>query len=162
MSAFLVRHAKAGSRHRWDGDDRHRPLSTAGWRQAEGIARRLAHEQVTSLWSSPSRRCVETLEPLAADAGLEIIADDRLAEAAGLSEVLELLRNAGDGAVLCSHGDVVPDVVDGLMQRGATLRRRTRLAQGQHVGPSARRRRRHRAARRAAARLTVDRKRDER
>ena len=121
MSAFLVRHAKAGSRHRWDGDDRHRPLSNAGRRQAEGIARRLVHEQVTSLWSSPSRRCVETLEPLAADAGLEIIADDRLAEAAGLSEVLELLRNAGDGAVLCSHGDVVPDVVDGLMQRGATL-----------------------------------------
>ena len=121
MSAFLVRHAKAGSRHRWDGDDRHRPLSSAGWRQAEGIARRLGHEQVTSLWSSPFRRCVETLEPLAASAGLEIIADNRLAEAAGLSEVLELLRNAGDGAVLCSHGDVVPDVVDGLMQRGATL-----------------------------------------
>ncbi len=121
MSAFLVRHAKAGSRHRWNGDDHHRPLSGPGWRQAEGIARRLVHEQVTSLWSSPSRRCVETLEPLAASAGLEIIADNRLAETAGLSEVLELLRNAGDGAVLCSHGDVVPDVVDGLMQRGAKL-----------------------------------------
>ena len=121
MSIFVVRHAKAGSRHKWEGDDRQRPLSNAGWRQAEGIARRLADEKVTSLWSSPFRRCVETLEPLAAHAGLEIAADDRLAEAAALSEVLDLLRAAGDGAVLCSHGDVVPDIVDGLIRRGATL-----------------------------------------
>ncbi len=121
MSAFLVRHAKAGSRHKWEGDDRQRPLSTAGWRQAEAIARRLADEKVTSLWSSPFRRCVETLEPLAARAGLEVTSDDRLAEAATLSAALDLLRTAGDGAVLCSHGDVVPDLVDGLIRRGATL-----------------------------------------
>lgn len=121
MSAFLIRHAKAGSRHKWEGDDGQRPLSNAGRRQAEGIARRLADETVTSLWSSPSRRCVETLEPLAAQAGLEVTSDDRLAEAASLSGALDLLRTAGDGAVLCSHGDVVPDLVDGLIQRGATI-----------------------------------------
>jgi 8-oxo-dGTP diphosphatase len=121
MSAYLVRHAKAGRRSEWRGDDRLRPLSKAGWRQAEAIAERLGDEKITGLWSSPFTRCVQTLEPLAQRTDLLIAHDERLSEAARLADALALLRAAGDGAVLCSHGDVVPDIVDGLIQHGAEL-----------------------------------------
>ena len=42
MSIFVVRHAKAGSRHKWDGEDVERPLSEAGRRQTAAITERLA------------------------------------------------------------------------------------------------------------------------
>ena len=82
MSIFVVRHAKAGSRHEWDGDDdTERPLTKPGRRQAAALAARLAGEQVTGLWSSPYVRCVQTIEPLAEVLGLDIVTDPRLAEA---------------------------------------------------------------------------------
>ena len=119
---FVVRHAKAGRRSEWVGDDELRPLSKAGWRQAEGIAERLADEHVTGLYSSPYVRCMQTLEPLAKRLGLTVLADERLAEGASLTDSLALLAEAGPGAVLCSHGDVIPDLLGGLVRRGAELR----------------------------------------
>jgi len=119
---FVVRHAKAGRRSAWVGDDAVRPLSKAGWCQAEDIADRLAGEHVTGLYSSPYLRCVQTLEPLAKLLGLAVIADDRLGEGSSLEASLALLAEAGPGAVLCSHGDVIPDLVGGLVRRGAELR----------------------------------------
>ncbi len=121
MSTFLVRHAKAGSRRHWPGDDRERPLSIAGRKQAEAIADRLAQEGVTGLWSSPYRRCIETLEPLAERVGLGVKLDDRLAEGTPFEDTLALLREAGDGAVLCSHGDVIQAVIEALVWRGTVL-----------------------------------------
>lgn len=118
---FVVRHAKAGSRHKWDGDDRERPLSAAGWRQAEAIAERLADEPVTALVASPFVRCVQTLEPLAERLGLTVRADGRLAEGASFEDSLALLVESGPGAVLCSHGDVIPELVGAIMRRGAEL-----------------------------------------
>ena len=38
MTVYLVRHAKAGSRKGWSGDDEHRPLSKAGRAQARAPA----------------------------------------------------------------------------------------------------------------------------
>ncbi|HEU4841651.1 MAG TPA: phosphoglycerate mutase family protein [Ilumatobacteraceae bacterium] len=120
MSIFVVRHAKAGSRHEWDGDDdTERPLTKPGRRQAAALAARLAGEQVTGLWSSPSVRCVQTIEPLAEVLGLDIVTDPRLAEGAALTGILELFHDLPDGAVLCSHGDVIPDLLDALVRRGA-------------------------------------------
>ncbi len=118
----MVRHAKAGSRHKWDGDDRERPLSGAGRRQAAAITERLAGEHVTGLYASHYARCVQTLEPLGKRLGLDVVADARLAEAASFESTLELLAEAGDGAVLCSHGDVIPDTIDALVRRGLDVR----------------------------------------
>ena len=38
MPLYLVRHAKAGSRHDFDGSDRDRPLTNSGRRQASALA----------------------------------------------------------------------------------------------------------------------------
>lgn len=119
--AYVVRHAKAGDRQSWPGDDHVRPLSKKGWAQAEALAHRLAGAGVTALVSSPFTRCVQTLEPLADRLGLEIATDDRLAEGARVAASLELLAEAGAGAVLCSHGDVVPDLIAALERRGMVV-----------------------------------------
>ena len=121
MSIFVVRHAKAGSRDSWDGDDLLRPLSKAGRQQAEAIADRLVSEDVRSLWSSPFQRCIDTLAPLGRRLGLDVISDRRLAEGGTFEQALQVLDDAGDGAVLCSHGDVVPDLIEALARRGTKL-----------------------------------------
>lgn len=124
MPLFLVRHAHAGSRHKWDGPDELRPLSRRGRDRAEEIAALLGDEPIERVLSSPLVRCVESVEPLAAKRGLEVEAVDALREGARLAESIGLVEDlaaAGTTAVLCSHGDVIPDVLTGLARRGARL-----------------------------------------
>jgi phosphohistidine phosphatase SixA len=121
LSIFVVRHAKAGSRRDWDGDDTERPLSKGGRRQAAAISGRLAREAVTGLWSSPYVRCVQTLEPLGEALGLEVVVEPRLAEGIAPPDVLALLGELPDGAVLCSHGDIIPELLDSLVRRGTRV-----------------------------------------
>ncbi len=115
---YLVRHAKAGSRSRWDGDDELRPLSKAGHLQAESIARKLFRCDTTVLVSSPYVRCVQTLEPLAHLRREPVHTDERLAEGADFASVMELFASMPDGTVMCSHGDVIPDTMAALQRRG--------------------------------------------
>lgn len=115
---YLVRHAKAGERRVWDGVDHERPLSRKGWRQAHLLAERLATKGVTSLYSSPYVRCVQTLEPLAELLGADITVDERLEEDQPFEPVLDLLAEVDNGAVLCSHGDVIPATLQALVRRG--------------------------------------------
>lgn len=118
---YLVRHGKAGSRKDWTGDDALRPLSKAGAKQAEAVGRALAKHDVNVLVSSPLVRCVQTLEPLAHRLREPVHTDDRLAEGSHFQAVLELCAALPDGAVLCSHGDVIPDVIQALQRRGCEL-----------------------------------------
>lgn len=115
---YLVRHAKAGERRVWDGDDAERPLSRVGHKQSEAIAERLEAKGATSLHSSPYVRCVQTLEPLAERLGTTIHCDPRLAEGEPFEPVLDLLGEVERGAVLCSHGDIIPEVIQALARRG--------------------------------------------
>lgn len=122
MPIYLVRHAHAGSRSAWIGDDRDRPLSDKGHAQARAIAARLAAGSPPVILSSPHLRCVQTLEPLAESCGLTVVREPRLQEDSPLELSLAALEDAPDGAVLCSHGDVIPDVVNGLIRRGMDMR----------------------------------------
>lgn len=121
MATYLVRHAKAGSRSRWDGPDEARPLSSAGRAQAEAIADRLEKTDPMRLLSSPYVRCVQTLQPLADRVGLAVEHEPALAEGEPFGAVLALLDALPDGSVLCSHGDIVPDTIDALVRRGAVV-----------------------------------------
>ena len=114
---YLVRHAKAGERRVWEGDDEARPLSKHGWKQSEAIAKRLAGKKVSSLHSSPYVRCVQTLEPLGKRLDIEVHQERRLYEGEPFEPVLELLGEVGNGAVLCSHGPVLPDLIALLRER---------------------------------------------
>ena len=107
---LLVRHARAGDRERWRGDDRLRPLDARGRLQAAALPSLLAAQSLARVVSSPYLRCVETVEPLAALAGLRVEHDDRLAEDTG-DAIFGLLRELADGSVICTHGDVVETLV---------------------------------------------------
>lgn len=118
---FLVRHAKAGNRSEWDGNDSSRPLTGKGRRQSVAIAEAVAPLAAGVLVSSPAVRCVQTLEPLASRLGIATVIDDRLAEGAGFEGALQLLADLPDGSVLCSHGDVIPETIDALVRRGCVI-----------------------------------------
>jgi 8-oxo-dGTP diphosphatase len=129
MKLYLVRHAHAGDRAAWDGADRERPLSRKGRRQADAIADRLAGAGIVRLLSSPSRRCLQTLEPLAERLALTVEGESRLAEGAWGRDALaladelrsEAARSGHDAVALCSHGDVIPELVRTLRDGGARI-----------------------------------------
>ena len=119
---FLVRHAKAGDRLHNAHDDRKRPLSKPGWVQAEALAEVLANAGASGpLLSSPFVRCRQTLEPLAQQLCIDVQREACLAEAQPFQPMLSLMETTPDGSVLCSHGDMIPDMIAGLQRRGCDI-----------------------------------------
>jgi phosphohistidine phosphatase SixA len=116
MSAVLLRHAKAGDRQAWAGDDRLRPLDERGRRQAEALVELLRPLGIRRIVSSPYVRCVQTVEPLAAALGLAVELDERLAEGARAASAPLL---AEDGVVACTHGDVIEELLGRPLKKGA-------------------------------------------
>jgi phosphohistidine phosphatase SixA len=118
VTSVLLRHAAAGHRAHWDGDDFHRPLDAEGRRQAAALVELLRPLGVRRVVSSPYVRCLETVRPLAAALEVPVEPDDRLAEGAGPGAV-ELLRE--DGVVCCTHGDIVESVLGRGLKKGASV-----------------------------------------
>lgn len=111
MPVSVVRHAHAMARDHWEGDDAERPLSPKGRRQADQLVGVLTDLKPVRILSSPALRCRDTVEPLGRRLGLAVEDDPRLAEGAGRA-ALGLLRAAtGENVVLCSHGDVIPEIL---------------------------------------------------
>ena len=120
----LVRHADAGNRGAWVGDDFERPLDDHGQMQAEAIAVALAERPVRRILSSPYVRCVDTVVPLGRALGLPVEASDTLAEGSYVADAIDLLGSlagAEGDSVLCSHGDVIPGVLWVLSQYGLDI-----------------------------------------
>ncbi len=66
---------------------------------------------------------MQTLVPLGEQLGVEVEADERLAEGTGAAGALAIAAEVRDtSAVLCSHGDVIPDLLDALLAQGVELR----------------------------------------
>jgi 8-oxo-dGTP diphosphatase len=127
----FIRHAHAGSRERWDDDDRLRPLSKKGRRQAEAMVQSLAGIAFRRVLSSPYVRCVQTVEPLAHARGLAVEKTDALAEGAGLEAALGLVRElAGTPAAHCTHGDIMYELCEELVRKGLIRRGDVRYEKG--------------------------------
>lgn len=108
---LLVRHAHARPRKDWTGDDRLRPLSPRGERQAQGLVPVIEAFSPQRILSSPYRRCLTTVEPLSRRLGLPVEHQEALAEGDGLA-ALALVRTLADEKVaLCTHGDIIPEVL---------------------------------------------------
>ena len=119
MTLFLVRHAQAGSRSSWSGthlgiDDILRPLTPQGRYQSADLVGLLEEMGITEIRSSPYKRCLETVAPLAAALGLEVIVDERLAEGPADGAIALARALAETSTVFCSHGDVLPAILDHL------------------------------------------------
>jgi broad specificity phosphatase PhoE len=115
---YVVRHAKAGSRSHWTGDDRKRPLSKKGQQQAEALVEVFADLPVADIFSSPYLRCIQTVEPLALARGRKVHANIALSEGRGVSGLYDFFTDPNLGnAVLCTHGDVMWELVEDLTNR---------------------------------------------
>lgn len=64
MNLYIVRHADAGDRKAWEGDDADRPLSALGHRQARALGRAFRDRGLTvsAVVSSPLVRARQTAE----------------------------------------------------------------------------------------------------
>ena len=118
---LLVRHASAGDRYEGEGDDRLRPLDDRGRRQADELVELLEQYEVTRLLSSPSLRCVQTVEPFAQARGLGIEIRDELSEERQDVDGPSLVRSLEDvNAALSCHGGL-SDATCGESQKKAEV-----------------------------------------
>jgi 8-oxo-(d)GTP phosphatase len=114
----ILRHSQARSRKAWRKNDRLRPLLRAGQRQAEKLVPVLAAYDATRIVSSSSTRCVETVAPYVDATGRKPELVDGLSEEdatrKSVAGVVEELVAGDEGAVLCTHRPVLPQVFDAL------------------------------------------------
>lgn len=117
---LLVRHAKAGKRNEWRGEDIDRPLEPAGEAQAAQLATLLAMFCPDRIVSAEPVRCIETVRPLAEHLGIAtqvdpVFGDESLAASPRASEDAVLaLAKPGRVTVICSQGTTIPHLVDRL------------------------------------------------
>jgi 8-oxo-(d)GTP phosphatase len=120
LPLVLVRHGSAGSRSDWTGDDALRPLDTDGVAQAATLATALPAYRPELLVSSPSVRCVQTLEAY----GTEIRTEPLLSEEGqDARKTTALVREIAVPAAVCSHGKVLPGLIHALSGAHAHVRK---------------------------------------
>jgi 8-oxo-(d)GTP phosphatase len=119
---LVIRHARAGHRDDWKGDDRRRPLDDRGWRQAQELVEQLAAFPISRILSSPYDRCVQTVALLAAQRDLPIEQRDELGEERQHHEGTALVRSLIDQpAAVCVHGGLSDAAFGERLKKGETL-----------------------------------------
>ncbi|MFD2472439.1 NUDIX hydrolase [Amycolatopsis silviterrae] len=122
-TVLLVRHAKAGKREDWTGDDDLRPLSEAGQRQAAALRELLPLFGPDRVFSAPRLRCVQTVGGVADALGAEVRHEPLFSEEGYWPDPLLGIRRllaiaAGGGTpLISSQGGVIPDLVSALADR---------------------------------------------
>jgi 8-oxo-(d)GTP phosphatase len=120
MTVLLLRHAPAG-KSTSAPDDHLRPLDERGWEQAEKLVETLAPYGVQRIVTSPYVRCRQTVEPLARALELPVEERAELAEGSTAEDALRLVGSLdGETAVLCTHGDVVYELLGEASKKGST------------------------------------------
>jgi len=116
-TVLIVRHGTAGSKSRYKGDDRKRPLDKRGRAQAESLVGQLLAFGASELYAADRVRCHQTLEPLAEELGVTIHNEPALTEEAysdnrktARHRILEIASSGGT-PVICTQGKVIPDLI---------------------------------------------------
>lgn len=116
-TVLLVRHAKAGQRSRYKGDDALRPLDAVGEKQAAALVSQLTAFGADTVHAANRRRCVQTVQPLADSLSVPITLEPLLSEEGywdspgdARQRVLDIARLGGVQTV-CSQGKVIPDLL---------------------------------------------------
>jgi 8-oxo-dGTP diphosphatase len=116
-SVLIVRHGTAGSKSRFSGDDKLRPLDKKGRAQAEALVAQLSAFGPTDVYAADRLRCHQTVEPLAEELGVTINNEPSLTEEAyadnpkrGRRHVLHIAESHRT-PVICTQGKVIPDLI---------------------------------------------------
>jgi broad specificity phosphatase PhoE len=127
---YLLRHAHAGNKRTWSGPDDRRPLSATGRREAAGLVTLLHDRPIATILSSPALRCEQTVRPLAERRGLPVGLEGRLDVDADLDDAASLIRPDLGDVVLCSHGELIGQLLGLLKERGAPIDQDARWPKG--------------------------------
>ena len=133
---LLVRHATAGRKSRYHGDDRKRPLDKRGRAQAESLVSVLLAFGATDLHAADRVRCQQTLGPLADELGTTIRDEPALTEEAyadnrklARRRLLEIAEKSGT-RVICSQGKVIPGLIEWWCERDGVRPDKSRNRKG--------------------------------
>lgn len=121
MTLYLLRHASAGRPLPEITADQGRSLDSRGREQARLLMDMFTGRAISELRSSPLVRCTQTLVPLSQERGLAIIPDTTFAEGADPIAAVEHCATLPAHSVVCSHGDVIPEVIAALLRRGLEI-----------------------------------------
>ncbi len=120
---ILVRHASAGRKEDWHGDDLLRPLDHQGRADALALVPLLTCFGPVRVVSSSALRCTETVAPYAAHVGAPVEVDDaflvpgRMHDSSHRTELadpvpaLERLLAAGVPTLVCAHRENIPELL---------------------------------------------------
>ena len=131
VEIHLLRHAHAGDPEAWNGPDEARPLSPKGRSQSErmGAFLRSVGFQPDAIVSSPKVRAFQTAEIVAAELGLKVTIDDRLAEGFGLAALASLLADSAlRRPLLVGHDPDFTELVALLCEAGRVEMKKGALA----------------------------------
>ena len=116
-TVLVVRHASAGRKSRFKGDDTKRPLDKRGRAQAEALVPQLLAFGASEVHAADRLRCHQTVEPLAEELGVTIHNEPTLTEEAyaknpkrARHRVLRIAEEEGT-PVICTQGKVIPDLI---------------------------------------------------
>jgi len=121
------RHARSTPRESWKKSDSARPLTSRGAKQADLVSRALRAFGPGRIVSSPAERCIATVAPLAKLTGLKISKSKLISQEAweegeaDARTVVGRTVRSRTGTVLCSHGPVLPDILNELALATGTL-----------------------------------------
>jgi 8-oxo-(d)GTP phosphatase len=116
---IVVRHASAGRKADWPGDDTLRPLDETGIADTRALAGVLAcFARAARVFSSAAVRCMDTVRPYAELIGTDVKAEDALTLGSSSVSGTEggapgLVRDivaAGRPAVICAHRENLPEI----------------------------------------------------
>jgi 8-oxo-dGTP pyrophosphatase MutT (NUDIX family) len=117
-TVLIVRHATAGRKARYHGDDRKRPLDRKGRAQAKWLVPQLLAFGASTLYAADRSRCVQTIEPLARELDVPIAVEPTLTEEAYAADpeaaqkrILEIAAEADGIPAVCSQGKVIPYLI---------------------------------------------------
>ncbi|GGG06406.1 putative hydrolase MutT/NUDIX [Rhodococcoides trifolii] len=132
-TVILVRHARAGSKSRYRGDDRERPLDSLGVQQATALVPMLSAFGGTRIHCADRVRCIQTVEPWARATDTAITTDTLLTEEgyaanpdSARARALAIATSGHGVPVICSQGKVIPDLVQWWADKDGLKLERTR------------------------------------
>lgn len=122
-TVLVVRHATAGRKSRFSGDDTKRPLDKRGHAQADALVAQLLAFGATDVYAADRLRCHQTVEPLADELGVTIHNEPALTEESyakspkrARNRMLRIAEEHGT-PVICSQGKVIPDLINWWCER---------------------------------------------
>jgi 8-oxo-dGTP diphosphatase len=119
-TVLLVRHGKAGKKEEWKGDDALRPLDAEGAEQARRLGAVALCYAPVRIASANLVRCADSVRGVSLATGVALDIEPQLGRDAYAKDpqaTLDWVREqiaAGGTSLLCSQGEVIPDLISRL------------------------------------------------